>query len=64
MKLKQNYVTLHNGKEELLFHAVKHEGKWMHREEWLAETYNNSLPLHEPLKSIIKEAIDEGTLEG
>ena len=58
-----NYVTLEDGRKCLHFHAVKHEGKWLSRDQWMTETRGNSLPLHEPLKSEISNKIACGILK-
>ena len=58
-----NYVILEDGRKCLHFHAVKHEGKWLSRDQWLTETRGNSLPLFEPLKSIIANKIANHQLQ-
>ena len=57
-----NKILCKDGVKRLLTQCIKHEGEWISNEEWLENTESNSLPLFEPLKSLIANKIATGQL--
>ena len=58
-----NKIKCKDEVERLMTQCVKHEGEWISTQQWLDETENNTLPLHEPLKSHISNKIATGQLK-